>query len=194
MNVDVPAILDEYRRDLKSDYNGEYLDEQKLTRSFSYDKVVATIIPDENKHRVFSGNIRFFGDDKETLNFNFVKLKLVDNFGGKRIDKKLKPHYDGQFDTSGHNHTFYSDVETILVEKLQLDPRLQCWVSLLNNYRNEFKPEDFGLAVIYVEDDKFNLFVKYNAFEWDGNLLHNRDLNTLKAETVSKILCQSKRT
>ena len=191
MIVDVPEVLNQYKRELKSDYNGEYLDNHKLTRSFSYDKVVAKINPDENKDRVFSGNIRFFGDDKATLNFNFIKLKLMDNFGGRRIDKKLKPHNDGKFDTSGHNHPFYSDVESTLVEQLQLDPNLQCWVSLLNNYRNEFKPEDFGLAVMYVEDNKFNLFVKYGAFEWDGNLLYNQDFNNFKAETVSKIICKS---
>jgi len=193
-NVTMQYALQQARNSIQADYSGEYLNEQKLTRSFNYDKVVATINPDQNKDRVFGGNIRFFGNNKETLNFEFIKLKLVGNFGGRRIVKKLKPHFDGKFHTSGHNHTFYSDIESVLQEYLQLDTNLECWVSLLYNYRNEFKPEDFGLAVMYVEDNKFNLLVKYNAFIWEGNLLHKEEDNSFKAETRSKILCQSKQT
>lgn len=183
--MNMSDVIETYRNQLDADYGGEYLNENKLSQSFNYEQVAIKIKPDENEHRVFSGSVRFTGSNRKTFNFEFIELKLSGNFGSHRIKKKLKPHR-AEFETSGHNHSFYTDVERVFVDALHANTKLECWVSLLYNYENNFNPEDFGLAVMWIENEKVNLYIKYNAFEWQTTLNYNEIDNQFQAKTQSK--------
>lgn len=188
-------VMETYKSQLKADYYGEYLNESNLTKPFNYEKVTVSIKPDDkNKHSIFTGNVRFTGNPKNTFNFDFISLKVVGNFGGGRIarDRKLLPFIDGKFESSGHNHPFYAEIENVLVEELHRNPNFDCWVSLLQNYQNDFKPEQFGLAVMLVEDNEFKILIKHNDFKWDTNLTYNVDYNNFTAMTVDKSICVRK--
>lgn len=191
--MQIKDVIQDYKDKLNADYFGDYLNETKLSEQYDYKEVLATIKPDVNEkaHRFFSGSVRFKGSKRRTLNFEFIELKLVGNFGGRRIRNKLKPYQGVKFETSGNNHSFYTDVENILLNRLHDKPDFQCWVSLLYNYENNFKPEDFGLAVMFVEDNTNYFYMKHNAFVWNAPLFYNEDYNQFKCRTVSREICKN---
>jgi hypothetical protein len=191
-------VMETYKSQLTADYYGDYLNESNLTKPFNYEKVTVNIQPSKNpgdkkfQLNPFSGNVRFTGNPRNTFNLHFIPLKVVGNFGGQRIakDRKLLPFIDEQkFVSSGHNHPFYAKIENILVEELCRNPKFDCWVSLLQNYQNDFKPEQFGLAIMCVLDSQFKIIIKHNDFDWNTNLIYNADYNNFKAMTVDKNIC-----
>jgi hypothetical protein len=200
-------ILNQYRNQLDKGYDGEYLNrsEHLLNSGYQYDSVSIQIKPLAKKELgdiEFNGNITFkteaksqYGASvvkKQVLNLNLLPAKQSGcNFGSDRVEKKLLPYYDGKFESSGHFHPFYKSVSDLLEETLidNTDMKDKVWWSLLFDYRNDFRPVDFGLLVMYIEDGKFNAFVKYNAFEWDTQLNWNEDLECLEKSTRSKKIC-----
>ena len=201
-------ILNQYRNQLNDGYDGEYLNRSshRLTQGFDYDSVSVQINPlakQELGEIEFNGNITFktigksqYGADitkKEILNLNlFTAKQSASNFGSDRVEKKLLPYYDGKFETSGHFHPFYKSVSDLLEETMIDNPQMKnkIWWSLLHDYRNEFKPVDFGLLVMYIEDEKFNMVVRYNSFEWDTQLNWNEDLHCLEKTTRNTKVCK----
>ena len=190
-------VRDTDKRQLTADYHGDYLNESNLTKPFHYEKVTVNIAPSKNpgdktfQLSPFAGNVRFTGNPRNTFNLHFIPLKVVGNFGGDRIKegRKLLPFKDGQFESSGHNHPFYAEIEKSLVDVLHDNTNFDCWISLLQNYQNDFKPEQFGLAVMLIDDNQFKLLIKHNDFEWDANLLYNQDSNNFRCSTVDKRIC-----
>ena len=193
--------------------------EHLLTSGFDYDSVSVVIKP-LSKATLgdieFNGNIIFssvvksqYGADVKThksLNFNFFIAKQSScNFGSDRVEKKLLPFIDGKYESSGHFHPFYKSVSDVLEETLideyqtntrcpiypNLDERnTKLWWSLLLDYEQTFRPVDFGLAVLAIVDKQFQLYIKYNAFEWQTSLNWNEDLQQLEKKTKSKKICK----
>ena len=196
--------------------------EHLLNSGFHYDAVsthIKPLSPGTLGEVEFNGSVIFTKSVKsqygvpvrtnKALNFNFFKAKQSGcNFGSDRVEKKLLPFFDGKFESSGHFHPFYKEVSDVLEETLideykdglipnpiypksdQRDGKL--WWSLLLDHEQGFRPVDFGLAVLAVVDNQFNLFLKHNAFEWQTTLNWNNDLQQLEKKTQSKKICQSR--
>lgn len=206
MAIATADIIDDFRNSLNSDYEGQYLNrsEHLLTTGFDYDSVSSYIkpIPPKTIGEVeFNGSIIFSKIIKsqygapvrtnKTLNFNFFKAKQSGcNFGSERVEKKLLPFNDGKFESSGHFHPFYKSVSDLLEETLIDDREAKLWWSLLLDHEQNFRPVDFGLAVLAVVDNQFNLFLRHNAFEWQTILNWNDDLQQLEKKTQSKKICK----
>ena len=201
-------ILNQYRNQLNEGYDGEYLNRSQhlLDSGYEYDSVSIKINPlaqQELGDIEFNGNITFktvgksqYSADitkKEILNVNLFQAKQsACNFGSDRVEKKLLPYYDGKFETSGHLHPFYKKVSDLLEQTMIDNPQMKdkIWWSLLHDYRNHFKPVDFGFIVMYIEDQKFNILARYNSFEWETQLNWNEDLYCLEKTTRSKRVCE----
>ena len=206
MAIATADIVNDFRNSLNSDYKGEYLNrsEHLLKVGFDYDSVTSYIkpLPPKTLGEVeFNGSLIFTKSVKsqygspvktnKTLNFNFFKAKQSGcNFGSERVEKKLLPFNDGEFESSGHFHPFYKSVSDLLEETLIDNREAKLWWSLLLDYEQDFRPVDFGLAVLAVVDNQFNLFVRHNAFEWQTTLNWNDDLEQLEKKTQSKKVCK----
>lgn len=206
MAVATLDIVNDYRKALEVDYKGQYLNrsEHLLTLGFDYDSVSAVIKPlskatlgdvEFNGSIIFSSSVKSqYGSDVKThksLNFNFfVAKQSACNFGSERVEKKLLPFIDDKFESSGHFHPFYKSVSDVLEETLIDERDTTLWWSLLLDHEQAFRPVDFGLAVLAIVDKQFQLYIKYNAFEWQTSLNWNDDLQQLEKKTQSKKICQ----
>lgn len=207
MAIATADIVNDYRKSLEIDYKGQYLNrsEHLLSQGFDYGSVSAVIrpVPPKTLGDVeFNGSVIFSTITKSqygapvttnrSFNFNFFKAKQSGcNFGSDRVEKKLLPFINGKFESSGHFHPFYKSVSDLLEETLINDSETNLWWSLLLDYQQDFRPTDFGLAVLAVVDNQLNLFVRYNAFEWQTALNWNDDLQQLEKKTTSRKICQN---
>ena len=202
-------ILERFRAELDRGYSGEYLNrsEPQLTGGFDYESVALRINP-LSKHELgeieFNGNVTFetrglsqYGGErsnKSRLNLNLFAAKQSGcNFGSDRVKRKLLPWYSGKFEHSGHYHPFYRDVSDSLEKHMIDNPEMRnkIWWSLLADHRRDFAPVDFGLLVMFIEDERFHILLRYNSFEWCTTLNWNQDLQCLEKTTQNKRITKS---
>jgi len=197
-------ILEQYRAELDKGYSGDYINRSipALTGTFDYESVSIYINPlskVELGDIEFNGNVTFktkglgqYGGErtnKRILNLNLFAAKQSGcNFGSDRVKKKLLPWNSGKFESSGHYHPFYRDVSDSLENHMINNPEMKnkIWWSLLSDYRRDFAPVDFGLLVMFIEDERFNVLLRYNSFEWCTQLNWNQDTECLEKTTRNK--------
>lgn len=187
-------------------YDGEYLNRSTvlLNAGFDYDSVALELHP---LRKAQLGKIEFRGRvifnskvasqygaeirERRSFNINCYKARQCGvNFVGE--EHKLLPWFDGQFYTSGHNHPYYKDISLLLEQSLIDDTNLvdKIWWSLLLDNKNNYKPTDFGLLVLMIDNNDFIATVKYNGFDWQSKLLWDNDRQILKSSTVSRKICK----
>ena len=202
-------ILERYRAELDRGYSGDYINRSipALTGGFDYESVSLRINP-LSKHELgeieFNGNVTFetrglsqYGGartNKCRLNLNLFAAKQSGcNFGSDRVKRKLLPWNSGKFERSGHYHPFYRDVSDSLENHMIDNPEMKnkIWWSLLSDYRRDFAPVDFGLLVMFIEDERFHILLRYNSFEWCTTLNWNQDTECLEKTTQNKRITKS---
>lgn len=164
----------EHIRRLKADFAKEaefydhvFLDERVLTEKYKITDMSVKLKPISNEQAEFDfilgGSIKIRIDyDTEiyTLKFKYVRNN---NFTGLRLG-----HID--FMTPGYSHSYYSDINDNLVKLIaedQLEKR-DVLVSLLYQPKLDFRPFDFGMAILDINNRQ--MLIKYANEEFIKNV------------------------
>lgn len=155
--------IEEYKKQLKDEtYDYDFLNEKTLSSSYNYREFDVKVVSHKED---FKASIRFKTEyEMITLNSDLIPI----NNGKSFAHKGLPLWDDGKFVSDGYKHPFYKDVEDMFLDAIIIDrsiKREECLVGLLNNWKNDWKPEDFGLMVMFVKDGVMKGFVKYNSFQ-----------------------------
>lgn len=173
-NSSYARLHSEHIRRLKDDFAKEaefydhvFLDERVLTEKYKITDMSVKLKPISNEQAEFDfilgGSIKIRIDyDTEiyTLKFKYVRNN---NFTGLRLG-----HID--FMTPGYSHPYYSDINDNLVKLIaedQLEKR-DVLVSLLYQPKLDFRPFDFGMAILDINNRQ--MLIKYANEEFIKNV------------------------
>lgn len=148
-------------------YNHVFLDDKILNEKYNITNMSINLKAISNEQAnfgfVLGGSMKMRIDtvaDMYTLKFKRLKLN---NFKGLRL-----PHVD--FTTPGYEHIYYSEYNDILLDiaKHESTNKDSVLVSLLYQPKLDFRPFDFGFAVLFV--DERIMFVKYGQQEHEYDI------------------------